>query len=99
VKSANRRAELKKLVKAARLGDTVDVVKVDRFARSSRDLFNAPRSQRAWRQFRLAQQRLVQHHDVHGRRGLSLMRRSVSRGSVLRPLDYLREPQVGLAMA
>ena len=39
-KSTNGRAELKKLLKAARPGDTVVVVKLDRFARSSRDLFN-----------------------------------------------------------
>jgi DNA invertase Pin-like site-specific DNA recombinase len=31
---------LKNLLKAARPGDTVVVVKLDRFARSSRDLFN-----------------------------------------------------------
>jgi DNA invertase Pin-like site-specific DNA recombinase len=39
-KSTNGRAQLKKLMNAARPGDTVVVVKLDRFARSSRDLFN-----------------------------------------------------------
>jgi DNA invertase Pin-like site-specific DNA recombinase len=39
-KSTNGRTGLKKLMKAARPGDTVVVVKLDRFARSSRDLFN-----------------------------------------------------------
>jgi DNA invertase Pin-like site-specific DNA recombinase len=37
-KSTNGR--MKKLLKAARPGDTVVVVKLERFARSSRDLFN-----------------------------------------------------------
>ena len=47
-KSTNGRPEFTKLMRAARLGDVVVVVKLDRLARSSRDLQNILHDLQEW---------------------------------------------------
>src|SRR3954471_12212341 len=65
-KSRDGRPEFAKLMKALLPGDTVVVTKLDRLARSSRDLQKHPaRTGWALRGLRIARRELVRHHLRH----------------------------------
>jgi len=62
-KSTNGRREFERLIKALVPGDTVVVTKLDRLARSSRDLHNILHELQEWLRLCFTWRELVRHYD------------------------------------